>query len=62
MSLRKDPDGRHVPGSLASSVAAELTRPPAWADALIEGSDPRTTPRSFTATTSSTDLTVTLQA
>ena len=40
MSLREDPDGRHVPGSLAGTVAAELVRPPAWADALIQGSDP----------------------
>ena len=40
MSLREDPDGRHMPGSLADTVAAKSTRPPAWGDALIEGSDP----------------------
>jgi hypothetical protein len=40
MSLREEPDGRHAPGSLAGTIAAELARPPAWADALTGELDP----------------------
>lgn len=39
MSLREDPDGRHLPGSLAGTIAAELARPPAWDDALSKEPD-----------------------
>ena len=36
MSRREDPGGTISPGSLAGTIAAELARPPAWADALDE--------------------------
>ena len=40
MSLRENTDGAHVPGSLAGTIAAELARPPAWADALPKEQNP----------------------
>ena len=40
MSTRETPDGHHVPGSLAGTIAAEPTRPPAWADETPAGPEP----------------------
>ncbi|MGR3484275.1 MAG: TSCPD domain-containing protein [Paracoccaceae bacterium] len=31
LSLREEPDGTHAPGSLAGTIVAELSVPPAWA-------------------------------
>ncbi len=39
MATRETHDGQHVPGSLAGTIAAELTHPPAWVEEITTDPD-----------------------